>query len=178
MASLTTGSHLLAKAHRMATPQYYPCRVRLDGEDRFVAWYTAETDGFARYPNGRLMVADAQDGLDVALMDDHPTEYDFDRIQAWCDAPDATVVDCAEFLNAWNFFDDLARLHTGTNPSDSRIRQASECYNRLFWGNNLPAVTPPEERFKPSWSATDLAVIREVFEAGLRLLRSELAGLA
>ncbi len=50
----------------------------------------------------------------------------------------------------------------------------SACYDKLFWGCNLPAVTPPGEWFTPEWREDELAVIRQTFEAGLAQLESEL----
>ena len=86
-------------------------------------------------------------------------------------------MECSAFLNAWNFFDDLAGLHTGVDSEYTRLsRAAATCYDKLFWGNNLPSVTPPGERFEPTWSPDDLAAIGRVFVAGLRLLRTELNG--
>jgi hypothetical protein len=80
-------------------------------------------------------------------------------------------------LDAWNFLDDLAGMHVGADTPYARLsRGAAECYDRLFWGNNLPAVTPPGERFEPVWSAEELIKIRRVLAAGLVILAAELRG--
>lgn len=159
----------------MAAPRHYVCRVQLDGETKFVAWYTADHDGFARAPDGRLVVADGPESLGVPLEDAEPMEYDFDRIQAWCACPNAAGVDCRAFLNAWNFFDDLTGSHIGIDSPYTRLSKgAGGSYDKLFWGNNLPAVTSPGERFDPTWSPEELAAISHVFEAGLRVLAAEL----
>jgi hypothetical protein len=106
-------------------------------------------------------------------------EYDFDRIRAWCGAPDAAGVDCRAFLDAWNFLDDLTGLHAAADTPHTRLsRAAGGVYDKLFWGNNFAAVTPPGERFDPSWSPEELATMRGVFESGLSVLAAELAGLA
>jgi hypothetical protein len=157
-------------------PLYYPCRVQLDGVTRFVAWYSADLDGFLRDPGGRLGVADTVDALRVPLAAAEPAGYDFDRIRAWCSAPTAGGVDCPRFLDAWNFLDDLTGLHAGTVTPHTRLsRAAAGVYDKLFWGNNLPAVTPSGERFQPSWSPEELSAIRRVFESGLCVLAAELA---
>jgi hypothetical protein len=153
--------------------------VRLDGVARFVAWYTADLDGFLRAPDGRLVVVDTVKALGVPLVGPEPVGYDFDRIRAWCAVPDATGVDCQAFLDAWNFLDDLTGLHAGADTPHTRLsREAAGVYDKLFWGNNLPAVTPPGARFEPSWSPEELAALRRVFESGLCALATELAGSA
>jgi hypothetical protein len=104
-----------------------------------------------------------------------PVEYDFDRIRAWCAAPDVARVDHAAFLDAWNFLNDLAGLHDGADTPYTRLsRGAAECSDKLFWGCTLPAVTPPRERFEPAWQADELIEIRLVLEASLELFESEL----
>ncbi len=168
----------------MGLPRHYACRVVLDARAAFVAWSSAEPDGFLRDAAGRLLAAQTMAALatavrlrGAALEEDEPSEFDFDRLRAWCAAPDAAAVDCPGFLNAWNFFDDLAGLHAGADTPYARLsRAAAGCYDRLFWGNNLPAVTPAGERFEPAWTAAELAEIRGVMAAGLEMLAAELRG--
>lgn len=78
------------------------------------------------------------------------------------------------FLNAWNFLDNLASLHEGADSAFNRLSHEAACYDKLFWGNNLPAITPAGEFYRPSWRDEELAEIRSVFEAGLDLLNDEL----
>jgi len=105
--------------------------------------------------------------------------YDFDRVRTWCDAPVAAGVECRAFLDVWNFLDDLSGLPADADTPYTRLsRAAAGSYDKLFWANNLPAVTPPGEHFDPSWSPEELTAIRGVFEAGLDVLASELAGRA
>ncbi len=161
---------------------HYLCRVRLNGLVVFVVWYSGERNGFARDDAGRLRAASTPDVLsatagmqDVFIASEEPADYDFDRIRAWCAAPDEAGIDCASFLNTWNFLDDLARLPDGPERPYARLsRNATACYDKLFWGSNLPAVTPPGERFEPDWRADELAEVQAVFEAGVELLEAEL----
>jgi hypothetical protein len=159
---------------------HYPCRVQLNGSAVFVIWYSDERDGFV-LDGGRLLTACTADALTVAarargipLVNDAPADYDFDRIRAWCAAPVGARIDCRAFLNAWNFLDDLAGLSTGADTEYSRqSRRSAASYDKLFWGSNLPAVTPLGERYDPVWDADELIEIRRVMNAGLGLLVSE-----
>jgi hypothetical protein len=161
---------------------HYLCRVRLNGAVVFVIWYSGERDGFVRDDVGRLRAACTPEVLtaaagarDVFLVSSEPADYDFDRIRAWCAAPDGSGIDCSAFLDTWNFLDDLAGLYDGAETPYARLsRGAAARYDKLFWGSNLPAVTPSGERFEPDWRADELAEVRLVLEAGLGLLESEL----
>lgn len=161
---------------------HYPLRLRFSGAFIYVVWYNDERDGFVRDDAGRIQAAMTLDALmcTVDLRDElwgsrEPFDYDFDQIRGWCNAPTSSDIDCNTFLNVWNFFDDLARLHEGGDSPCIRLsRSSASCYDKLFWGNNLPAVTPVGERFDPSWNEEEVAEIRSVFEAGLELLEAEL----
>ena len=160
----------------------YPCRLRINQTELFVIWYSDERDGFVRDQGDRLLVtstsaalAAAAEAHDVALVKDEAAEYDFDRIRAWCLAPSAEGIDCAAFVDAWNFFDDLAGLSDGADTPYTRLSRAGAArYDKLFWGCNLPAVTPAAERFEPDWEAAEVGEIRRLLAAGLDLLASEL----
>ncbi len=161
---------------------HYQCQLRLNETVVFVVWYSGERDGFLRDDSHRLLVARTPSALaaiakahDVELVKNDAAEYDFDRIRAWCLAPETVGIDCPSFLNAWNFFDDLAELSTGIDtPYTRKSRSAAACYDKLLWGCNLIAVTPPGERFEPVWQPAELAEIRQVLVAGLDLFVSEL----
>jgi hypothetical protein len=166
----------------MEASRHYPCRVRHRNELNFIVWRSDEHDDFLRNTNGQLVsapdlksLAANLHALGVLLENVEPTDYDFDRIQNWCAAPDADGIDCPEFLNAWNFFDDLAGLQMRADTPYTRLsRNAEVCYDRLFWGSNLPAMIPPGRRFDPVWSAEDLNKIRAVMLAGLEMLDAAL----
>jgi hypothetical protein len=161
----------------MEARSYYPCRIQFNGQAKLVAWYSADRDGFLRDPDGRLVVVDTAEALGVTLEVSDVVDYDFDRIRAWCSAPKAASVDCQTFLNAWNFLDDLTGLHTGEKSLHVQLsRSAGNVYDKLFWGNNVPAITPPGEQFVPQWSNEDLELMRNVFQSGLAVLDAELAG--
>jgi hypothetical protein len=162
---------------------YFPCDVRMNGENTFVLWYQDEPDGFVRRSDGQMLVARSLESLasvaremGLPLVQDDPARYDFDELREWCVRAEAAGVDCPAFLNVWNFFDDLARLHADSQSDYAKLsRRASQSYDKLFWGNNLPSMTPPGERFTPIWSAEELEEIRLVMEAGFRLVEVSLA---
>jgi hypothetical protein len=91
-------------------------------------------------------------------------------------------IDCSPFLNAWNFFDNRARLSVrsarsvdgGNTPYTRLARRAAASHDKLFWGCKLPAVTPPGQWFEPDWRAEELAEMSLILSAGLDQLESEL----
>jgi hypothetical protein len=163
--------------------RYYACRIRRHASEFLVVWFMSDRDGFLRLPDGRLLtevsweaLTTRMEAMGISLASEDPTDYDFDLIGIWCQRPTKEGITCSAFLNGWNFFDDLAGLHTAPTTDYARLsRAASGCYDKLFWGNNLPSVTPPGQRFDPPWSYDELAAIRQVFEAGLNMVEKELS---
>jgi hypothetical protein len=107
------------------------------------------------------------------IEDEKPILYDLDFIAAWVAVP-VEPVDCVQVLNAWNLFTDIsASVHSPRNSAFETLKSRSRVlYDKIFWGNNLPAVTPIGEHFVPSWSQSELRSIAEILAAGLHLFTS------
>ena len=50
--------------------------------------------------------------------------------------------------------------------------QFSEIYEKLFYGNNLAAITPEGKRYTPQWSADEVGSLAELLAVGLDLFIS------
>ena len=161
---------------------YYACQLLLNSVDTFVIWYSDGLDGFVVTPEGYLVAANSSENLvmiaaNLGLKLEHQkiTVYDFDSLLAWCQAPASEGVHATMFLNAWNFFDDLTGLQANLESRYVFLsRQASYIYEKLFYGNNLPSITPIGEHYIPSWSNDELIEMRLVFMAGLDHLKKKL----
>lgn len=151
---------------------YYLCRLQLGGH-WFVIWFTNDHDGLLHDSNGRLLAFSTADAalthaakLGVMVEPDPPIEYDFDSLARWCEQPSAETIDCSEFLNAWNMLGDA-----GTLPTRNLGKRV---YEKLFWGNNLPAVTPPGETYTPEWSLEEVRELQSILKSPIDRLRAEL----
>jgi hypothetical protein len=164
------------------TPSHYLCNLRLPGRECVILWVSDDPDRLLEYPSGKVATfptAEAArsfasaNGLVVAP--DPPASYDFAALSAWCDRPDRAAVDCAAFLNAWNLIGDLLG-----SPDPSRLyahvdAHLTDVYDKLFWGNNLPSVTPQGKQFDPVWSEGEVTALSRLFRLGLQELTARLA---
>ena len=77
-------------------------------------------------------------------------------------------LDCEFLLDTWNLLTDIAAtLQTRLiEPTGSLA-----VYDKLFWGCNLPSMTPPGMHYEPIWSQEEITTVVAVFHSGLRLLR-------
>lgn len=53
-------------------------------------------------------------------------------------------------------------------------QKADKCYDKLFYGNNLPSVTPPGEHYSPHFDDHEQRVIHEILDRGRVILASHL----
>lgn len=78
-------------------------------------------------------------------------------------------------ITAWNALDDQTKS-LGV-PLGFSGRLANRCYDKLFWGLNLEAVTPPGEWYVPAWQPRELAKIDQVLrECGDRIALNSATG--
>ncbi|MGA7415342.1 MAG: hypothetical protein WBW33_33020 [Bryobacteraceae bacterium] len=130
---------------------YFPLRYRLEGRERYLIWIGDEQDSIVVEPNGAipnfsdaLLVRQYAEPRQLTRETEEPVLHNLDWVQSWCsDGKDP--IDCAEALNAWNLFADVA-ASVGAAGIDFRAidRCAPATYQKLFWGSNLPAVTRRE----------------------------------
>lgn len=158
---------------------YYPLLYRLDGRDAFLLWCSNDHDGVMAQ-DGRILSFSSDAALRrfaarhrISLEDEAPTLHDLDAVHTWVGEPRGDTIDCALLLNAWNLFADIARSLPGSGADFSELDRAHDTvYEKLFRGNNLPAVTPEGERYDPEWSYEEVAALTRLLECGLHLLRA------
>jgi hypothetical protein len=159
--------------------QFFPLFYRLGAEDRLLIWISGEKDcvavdaeGFIpSFENDACLRAYAHQ-KNYGLEDEEPILHDLDSVASWTKAPDARI-DCSETLAAWNLFIDVARSVPTKGTAFERLdAELLNIYKKVFWGNNLPAVTPQGEKYIPTWSPEEVASLAKILIVGLDLFGS------
>ena len=158
------------------TRDYYACRYRLHHAEGYFLWFSDDHDGvwidqIGRMPRfgtfAALQAYAQQHGIQLAF--DDPTAYDLDALSGWLAQPSAATLDCVSLLDAWNLFADVAA--SAQVPFDSDRQATEKIYDKLFYGNNLPSVTPPGRRYVPLWTDAEIELIRTTLAQGLAVFR-------
>ncbi len=159
------------------TPTYYCLWYRLDHTDGHLIWFSNDNDGVVTQPDGMVPSFRDQKALhdyatlhQITLDPMEPLLHDLDDVARWLRQSLSAEVDCDILLTAWNLFGDLASSVKGDFDPDRT--QTQHIYEKLFWGNNLPAITPPGKHYTPRWSDDELLLMRNVLHNGLRLFRT------
>jgi hypothetical protein len=81
---------------------------------------------------------------------------------------------CKLILGGWNFLDDL--LHTMDMPrtyEEQNSEDINHSYERIFWGNNLEALTPSSESWHPEFSKDEIISVQGLFFSILETLEQK-----
>jgi hypothetical protein len=92
---------------------------------------------------------------------------DLDSAVRWLEA-DAEP-DCSLLLTTWNLAGDVAR--SANEPFADRGEALDDVYDKLFFGSNLPSMTPPGDRYNPQWTGEELGLLRARIETAVDLIR-------
>jgi hypothetical protein len=162
---------------------YFALWYRLDSRDRYLIWFTSERDNsdgvvtssdFMSIFNSKAELEKyAQINGFMPVDVSEPLLHNLDMIAKWLKMKKmkhARQVDCVHLLNAWNLFADVSKSVNG--GFDSNQERTQKIYSKLFWGNNLPTVTPEGRFYVPLWSGRELEIIHEVLKQGLLMFRN------
>jgi hypothetical protein len=156
--------------------KYYILRYRLDGADSYLIWYTNEEDSVFVDEAGIVPSFKDTDtllkyavGRGIGLVPEEPKLHNLDVLERWLREKEEGLIDPDSFNGAWNLFADMSRSIGGGFDADRELTR--EIYDKLFWGCNLPVVTPKGKRYDPVWTKRELRAMREVLGSGMEMFR-------
>lgn len=157
--------------------QYFPLLYKLRGRERYLLWVSNDKTAVAMHTQAMApSFATLRDLRDYARLKDckiesgEPKVHDLDWVADWLDRPTKQIdAECA--LLAWNLFSDLA---VSAHSSEFLAKDAKypTVYKKLFFGNNLPSMTPAGRRYIPRWSREEVDALADVLGTGLNLFES------
>lgn len=151
----------------------FPVSVKNEGRTRFLVWCEGQSGDYYLRDGDNLIAGDSLDALRNALAEksrgvDWGSLCLIDIDQLFSDFEAISIEHTSDddqnslFLDGWNFFEDLIRTF-GLEQDFSKFRTArlDKVYEKIFWGCNLPAVTPEAKSYSPLWAENEIEVWRE-----------------
>ena len=158
--------------------EYYSYWYRLNNEDSFLIWFSNEKDGVVVDENGFVPSFGKKSDLknyceknQIKVDLDNSNLTNLDTIKNWLDKG-GKLEDYNLYLDTWNLFEDIAISTNGNFDKDKAV--TNDIYDRIFWGCNLPAVTPEGESFTPTWTKKELKIIHKTLTFGLQMFREKI----
>lgn len=101
---------------------------------------------------------------------DQEAIYDFDQAIKWLQSKKA--INCVYFLDLWNMVGDIANSLNINFIGNKRTKHISKIYDKLFWGCNLPAITPEGKEYIPIWTKKEIGIFTKIIKDELRIIHN------
>lgn len=155
---------------------YYPIKILRHEKVYFCIWYTNDVDGilleknkiksFSNYDNLKNYCEENK----IKIKEDIST-YNLDEVLEWLSSRKQEV-DCKIILDLWNLISDLAKSSDEYfYGDDDETLHISE---KLFYGNNLPAINRDGPEYYPKWDDDEYMIIKKVIQNGVELFNKYL----
>ncbi|MEX5258492.1 hypothetical protein [Kocuria arenosa] len=162
-----------------------PVWFRLHGVDRGLIWQTDDGTQTTYEDSDTVLVLDRRvvtaltaealaelaDRHGLALEDAEDQPLDLDGLDHLLELAASKEI-CSQLMNAWNLYGDIARSLEATLHDDGQ--EAQRCYDKLFYGNNLPTITPAGGQYRPYLTDAEQHLIRGILTRGRAILATHL----
>lgn len=155
---------------------FYRCVARVDSRHVYFLWFSNDRDGIdmtgshVRVFDSEALLVEYSRGANHDISSEAPVFFDLDRVGDWLANPTRDTVDATLLLNVWNLIEDY--LRTILDDDVEHSLGGVELYDKLFWANNLPAVTAPGKRFDPDWTIKETAELAGILTEPYNRLRA------
>ncbi len=138
--------------------------------EKYLIWHNDDKDkDVVEIRNNKILTFDTLESAEKFVGEDCECwEYNFSELERFISTHDKNF-DCKIILNFWNILNDIV-YSFGEKIPDERTRRSDRCYNKLFWGNNLPAVTPAGKHYTPVFTRKERKNIRRILSYGIDFL--------
>ena len=150
----------------------YPYAYVYRAQRTILIWLANDTDTFKLNSDSNLLQASKLStlkrklGTEVAKV--HWAEYveiNFDKFFAALRNLKAERASssktCFILLEGWNFIEDMiCTFNLKADFKKLRSRVLNKAHDKLFYGCNLPSVTPKGKSYSPIWTAEEITVMR------------------
>lgn len=139
----------------------------------FLIWYEDENMKDCVYTsNGEVIIflfeeQARKQAEKLGFQADETVFYDVERLIYWIGMHQKEM-DCEFLIDFWNLFSDIA-YSIGKKLEPIKTKRSNRCYNKLFWGLNLPSVTPEGCEYEPIFTKRERKLIREIMRTGLEI---------
>lgn len=153
---------------------YFKIKLIANNKEYYSIWYSDESDAFIT-ESKRIKTFEGIENLEryaelntLKLSVDN-TEMEFDTAINWLGEIDKNI-DCTYLLDFWNIISDISNSVGDNFIGNTDKEIINQIYNKLFYGNNIPAIKGDEKDFIPKWTIQEKNELNKVVSDGIRIL--------
>ncbi len=163
----------------------YPYAYIYRGQRTILIWQSNNIDTFKITSDSRLLqyrtLSTMKRKLKTAAAKIHWAEYAeidyhkfFTALKNLRAEKASSAKTCYALLEGWNFIEDMSRtFNLKKDLKRLRSRLLNKSYEKLFYGCNLPSVTPEGKSYSPLWTTEEISAMRAEFRAIWATLRKK-----
>jgi len=158
--------------------EFYIQSYKYKDEIKYLLWYTNDKNGIITAENKILSFSSISQIEDYKKINSIDTEtyeikIDFDNIASWINGKSSTF-DIKNILEIWNLFTDISESIDLDFKGDHKSHLTNKIYDKIFYGNNLPSVTPEGKSYSPIWNKFEIKRIKEIFLNGFEMFNKNI----
>ncbi len=161
--------------------KYFLHPILINGEVVTAVWFDNDYSGFHLTPTKTIPAfrsAAEATALAMELGAKMPIDsielLDVDTCAAWIAKPVARGVNCSDFLYLYNAAGDFRNSLANANL-DLGDKTHLKITEKLFWGCNLPSMTPPGKSWTPVWTKKELKELRIMMRESVNIFQKHLS---
>jgi hypothetical protein len=163
----------------------YPCRIYNGRISGILLWVDGkdQKDYFLRTNEGKIFVEKSkpsvrrkiEDKSDLNIHWDQCSVFEFDKfmstVKSLKSGSYSKITTCKRLLDGWNFLMDFAYTIDAPEHFIRTNRRQKKIYNKLFFGNNLPSMTPKGKEYNPVWTSPEIKYFKTSINKLVQYLR-------
>lgn len=163
--------------------KYSVMKIKLDGEDMYILWFSDIQDGvYTYYGTRNIPVFPDIDSLRkfcdsqrVPLSYDELTCYNLDMVRRWVDHPTEHGIKCDDFFHVWNIIHDILLSVDWLSDIENEFPCYYSLYDKLFWGAMMESKDKNNSRYYQGWDGNEIATLQGMFRKGIDCFRQNVS---
>jgi len=167
---------LLNKLRNSGKKEYYVNEIIYKGKSKFYLWCEGDKkDLFLCMGSNLLRFNSAVEALQYGKDNDLRVVNEKDKFIIHRVFVPGNGMDCEYFLSMWNYTSDICNSVGKRFWGDSKNKMITKVYDKVFWGSNLPAVTPDNENYTPYFNWAECLLLKVLYRTFVKIFKEYLA---
>lgn len=158
---------------------YNIMRIKLDGEDMYILWFSDIQDGVYTYDGERNIPVfpDMEslkkfcDSRHVLLSSDEIIYCNLDMIRGWLENPTDYGIKYDDFFHVWNIIHDILLSIDELSEIEAEFPYYYSLYDKLFWGAMMESRGKIHSGYYQDWEDDEIVSLQGILRNGIDYFR-------